>query len=155
MTEEQYAYPTSIFDYLSGPSAAGRRDVRNRVPRRLLDGLIGVTDKMPKSPTCANCGRPMDETPRSLRHDGKWEISTFHCETRGLDFLTEDHVPLTGEVMSEPRKRLDPIYCSAKEAEFRKRSTDEGLTPESRASFLSMAATWATLAKESDPQSSK
>ena len=97
----------------------------------------------------------MDETARSLRPDGKWETSTFHCVACGLDFFTEDHVPLTGKVMSKTQKPLDPIYCSAKAAEFRQRSTDGGLTAEDRASFLSMAATWATLAKESDPQSSK
>ena len=51
---------------------------------------------MPKSPTCANCGQPMVETPRSLRHDGNWEISVFECEACGLDFFTEDHVPLVG-----------------------------------------------------------
>jgi hypothetical protein len=96
----------------------------------------------------------MIETPRSLRQDGKWEISVFHCDACGLDFLTEDHVPLTGEVVPETRKRLDPIYCSAKEAEFRQRSTHNELTEEGRASLLNMAATWAALAKESDPQES-
>jgi hypothetical protein len=56
--------------------------------------------------------------------------------------------------MSETRKRLDPIYCLAKEAEFRQRSTDSELTAEGRTSLLNMAATWANLAKESDPQES-
>jgi hypothetical protein len=51
---------------------------------------------MPMSPTCANCGRTMVETPRSLKHDGDWEISVFGCSACGIDFFTEDHVPLTG-----------------------------------------------------------
>ena len=51
---------------------------------------------MPKSPTCANCGRPMIETPRSLREDGEWDVSVFECNACGIDFFTEDHVPLTG-----------------------------------------------------------
>jgi hypothetical protein len=50
------------------------------------------------------------------------------------------------------RKRIDPVHCLAKEAEYRERSTDGELTPERRTSFLNMAETWASLAKESDPQ---
>ena len=48
------------------------------------------------------------------------------------------------------RKRLDPDHCLAKEAEYRLRSADWRLSPEGRASFLYMAATWASLAKESE-----
>jgi len=51
---------------------------------------------MPKSPTCANCGRAMIETPRSLRGEGEWDVSVFECSACHLDFFTEDHVPLTG-----------------------------------------------------------
>jgi hypothetical protein len=49
--------------------------------------------------------------------------------------------------MPEHRERLDPAYCSVKEAEFRQRATAE-LTAEGRDSFLKMAETWAGLAKE-------
>lgn len=38
----------------------------------------------------------MTETPRSLSHDGEWDVSVFECSTCGIDFFTEDHVPLTG-----------------------------------------------------------
>jgi hypothetical protein len=51
---------------------------------------------MLKSPTCANCGRPMIETPRSMRAEGEWDVSVFECSTCRLDYFTEDHVPLTG-----------------------------------------------------------
>ena len=51
---------------------------------------------MLKSPTCANCGRSMIETPRSMRADGDWDVSVFECSACGLDFFTQDHVPLTG-----------------------------------------------------------
>jgi hypothetical protein len=54
------------------------------------------TCAMPTSPTCANCGRPMIETPRSMRADGEWDVSVFECSACHLDFFTEDHVPLTG-----------------------------------------------------------
>lgn len=57
--------------------------------------------------------------------------------------------------MGEARKTLDPIYCLSKEAECRERSSKGELAPEQRAHFASMAATWAKLAKESDPESSK
>jgi hypothetical protein len=89
----------------------------------------------------------MSETPRSIRHDGKWELSVFECSACGLDFFTEDHVPLTGAVMSE-RKHLDPTHCLAQEAEFKRRAEIESI-PGQRASFIKMAATWASLAKES------
>jgi hypothetical protein len=56
--------------------------------------------------------------------------------------------------MVEPRQRINPVHCLAKEAECRKLSTDGELTPERRTSFLNMAETWAGLAKESDPQGS-
>ena len=36
---------------------------------------------MPKLPTCANCGRSMIETPRSMRRDGEWDLSVFECST--------------------------------------------------------------------------
>ena len=49
------------------------------------------------------------------------------------------------------RKRIDPDYCTAREAECRRQSTDTELTPERRTNFLHMAETWAGLAKESDP----
>ena len=51
---------------------------------------------MTKSPTCANCGRLMIETPRSMRAEGEWDVSVFECNACHLDFFTEDHVPLTG-----------------------------------------------------------
>ena len=51
---------------------------------------------MPKSPTCANCGRPMIETPRSMRAEGEWDVNVFECSVCGLDYFTEDHVPVTG-----------------------------------------------------------
>ena len=51
---------------------------------------------MPKNPTCANCGRPMRETPASWNRVGKWEISVFVCGACGVVFYTEDHVPLAG-----------------------------------------------------------
>ena len=38
----------------------------------------------------------MIETPRSLREDGEWDVSVFECNACGIDFFTEDHVPLTG-----------------------------------------------------------
>ena len=38
----------------------------------------------------------MIETPRSLRQDGEWVVSVFECAACGIDFFTEDHVPLTG-----------------------------------------------------------
>jgi hypothetical protein len=50
------------------------------------------------------------------------------------------------------RHRINPVHCKAKEAECRNLSTDGELTPERRASFHTMAETWASLAKESDPQ---
>jgi hypothetical protein len=50
------------------------------------------------------------------------------------------------------RQRINPVHCKAKEAECRDRSTDGELTPELRTSFLNMAETWASLAKESGPQ---
>jgi hypothetical protein len=56
---------------------------------------------MPQSPTCANCGRPMIETPRSMKQDGEWDVSVFECSACGIDFFTEDHVPLTG--LARPR----------------------------------------------------
>jgi hypothetical protein len=56
--------------------------------------------------------------------------------------------------MPEPRKRLNPDHCLAKEAECRRLSADGQLTPERRTSFLNMAETWAGLARESDPQPS-
>jgi hypothetical protein len=93
----------------------------------------------------------MSETPRSARQDGKWEFSVFECSACGLNFFTEDHVPLTGAAMPE-RKRLDLAHCLAKEAEYRQFSTDEELTPARRTSFLRMAETWASLAKESDQE---
>ena len=106
---------------------------------------------MLKSPTCANCGRPMIETPRSAPGVGRWVLSVFECSACGLDFFTEDHVPLTGAVVPE-RKRIDPDHCLAKEAECRLLSTDGQLTPERRTNYLQMAETWAGLARESDPE---
>jgi hypothetical protein len=50
--------------------------------------------------------------------------------------------------MAETRTRLDPEHCLAQEAEFKRRAEAE-VIPEQRASFLKMAATWASLAKES------
>jgi hypothetical protein len=38
----------------------------------------------------------MIETPRSMRAEGKWDVSVFQCDACGIDFFTEDHVPLTG-----------------------------------------------------------
>jgi len=38
----------------------------------------------------------MIETPRSMKQDGEWEVSVFECSACGIDFFTEDHVPLTG-----------------------------------------------------------
>ncbi len=38
----------------------------------------------------------MIETPRSLKQDGEWDVSVFECNPCGIDFFTEDHVPLTG-----------------------------------------------------------
>ena len=38
----------------------------------------------------------MVETPRSMKHDGEWDVSVFECSVCGIDFFTEDHVPLTG-----------------------------------------------------------
>jgi hypothetical protein len=43
----------------------------------------------------------MIETPRSMRQDGEWDISVFECNACGIDFFTEDHVPLTG--LARPR----------------------------------------------------
>ena len=105
---------------------------------------------MPKSPICATVVVLMIETPRSVRQDGPWEFSVFHCDACALDFFTEDHVPLIGVVMPEDRKSFDPVYCLAKEAEFRQRSTGTELTAEGRSRFLNMARTWADLAKESE-----
>jgi hypothetical protein len=51
---------------------------------------------MPKSPTCANCGQAMTETPRSQKHDGIWDVSVFECKRCSLVLFTEDHIPLTG-----------------------------------------------------------
>ena len=50
------------------------------------------------------------------------------------------------------RQRINPVHCKTKEAECRKLSTDGELTRKGRTSFLNMAETWASLAKESDPQ---
>jgi hypothetical protein len=52
------------------------------------------------------------------------------------------------------RKRINPVHCLAKEAEYREQSTNGELSPERRTSFLDMAETWAGLAKESDPPGS-
>jgi hypothetical protein len=90
----------------------------------------------------------MSETARSIRHEGKWELSVFECSACGLEFFTEDHIPLTGAVMSE-RKPLNPTHCLAQEAEFKRRAELE-LLPEQRDGFIKMAATWASLARESD-----
>ena len=60
---------------------------------------------MPKLPTCANCGRSMIETPRSMRRDGEWDFSVFECSMCGIDFFTEDHVPLTGLPGLRDKKR--------------------------------------------------
>jgi hypothetical protein len=38
----------------------------------------------------------MIETPRSMRQEGEWDVSVFERQACGLDFFTEDHVPLTG-----------------------------------------------------------
>jgi hypothetical protein len=38
----------------------------------------------------------MIETPRSMKQDGEWDVSVFECSACGIDFFTEDHVPLTG-----------------------------------------------------------
>jgi hypothetical protein len=38
----------------------------------------------------------MVETSRSLHHDGEWNTSVFECNQCGIDFFTEDHIPLTG-----------------------------------------------------------
>lgn len=38
----------------------------------------------------------MMETPRSLSEDGDWDLSVFECKACGIDFFTQDHVPLTG-----------------------------------------------------------
>jgi hypothetical protein len=38
----------------------------------------------------------MVETLRSQKHDGEWDLSVFECQACGIDFFTEDHVPLTG-----------------------------------------------------------
>ena len=160
-------HPTSAVRAMRGPNDAHAHRTRCRArhrsaqfrmrrmrPRRDNSGQVLVAVSMPKSPTCANCGRPMVETPRSLRQDGKWDLSVFECSACRLDFFTEDHVPFTGAVMSEPRKRIDPVHCLAKEAECRQLSTDGQLTPERRTSFLNMAETWAGLARESEPQGS-
>jgi hypothetical protein len=106
---------------------------------------------MLKSPTCANCGRPMTETPRSLRQEGEWEFSVFECSACRLGFFTEDHIPLTGAPKDNTPQRIDPVHCLAKETECRQASTDDRLTPERRSAFLKMAETWSSLAKESDP----
>jgi hypothetical protein len=53
-------------------------------------------DTMPQSPICANCGRPMIETPRSMRAEGEWDVNVFECSACCLDYFTEDHVPVTG-----------------------------------------------------------
>jgi len=73
---------------------------------------------MIKSPTCANCGRPMIQTPRSLQNDGEWDVSVFECAVCGIDFFTEDHVPLTGtpgSTDSKPAKfpTLDTVRSRA------------------------------------------
>jgi hypothetical protein len=76
---------------------------------------------MPKSPTCANCGRPMIETPRSLRQDGEWVVSVFECAACGIDFFTEDHVPLTG--------LPPPLSISAQFIAAMKRMVHHTITP--------------------------
>jgi hypothetical protein len=38
----------------------------------------------------------MIETPRSMKQDGEWDVSVFECSACGINFFTEDHVPLTG-----------------------------------------------------------
>ena len=38
----------------------------------------------------------MIETLRSLSQDGDWDLSVFECNACGIDFFTQDHVPLTG-----------------------------------------------------------
>jgi hypothetical protein len=43
----------------------------------------------------------MVETPRSMQVEGEWEVSVFECAACGIDFFTEDHVPLTG--VASPR----------------------------------------------------
>ena len=48
---------------------------------------------MLKTPTCANCGRPMKERPA---HAGKSVLMVFECSSCGVVFYTNDHVSLTG-----------------------------------------------------------
>ena len=31
-----------------------------------------------------------------MKQDGEWDVSVFECSACGIDFFTEDHVPLTG-----------------------------------------------------------
>jgi hypothetical protein len=57
--------------------------------------------------------------------------------------------------MGEARKRLGPDYCLSKEAEYRERSSNSEIAPEERDSFARMAATWAKLAKETEPKGGK
>jgi hypothetical protein len=47
----------------------------------------------------------MIETPRSLNQDGEWDLSVFECNSCGIDFFTQDHVPLTGLPGIDNRKR--------------------------------------------------
>ena len=52
-----------------------------------------VSNTMLKSPTCANCGRPMTERPA---HADESVLTVFECNSCGVVFYTEDHIPLTG-----------------------------------------------------------
>jgi hypothetical protein len=38
----------------------------------------------------------MIETPQSMRAEGEWDVNVFECSVCGLDYFTEDHVPVTG-----------------------------------------------------------
>ena len=38
----------------------------------------------------------MVETTRSLNRDCEWNTSVFECNQCGIDFFTQDHIPLTG-----------------------------------------------------------
>lgn len=48
----------------------------------------------------------MIETARSLLKAGEWDFSVFECSACGIDFFTEDHVPLTGVPGSARIERL-------------------------------------------------
>jgi hypothetical protein len=62
------------------------------------EGVSYLEATMSDNPLCPNCSRPMHIT-RTLPHADcdVDDVNVFKCSYCGVNFITEDHVPVAGE----------------------------------------------------------